>query len=231
MGSGTVRSARHASAAIRDSDDPAAADLIGAAVSTMTAKGYHGTSVRDIATAAGVSVGSLYNYFGSKHDLLALIMNRGMDELVSRTEDALFHAGSDPAERLRVVVAVHVGMHASAPFESRLGNSELRSLEPLALELIVSKRDAQQRMFDRIVADGADRDVFTAENPLDASRFIVTACTAVASWFRPGGDLSVDEVVRRHQIISLNAAGYRGDSPAVAKSSAPHTATAGKNLR
>jgi AcrR family transcriptional regulator len=205
---------RHPSAAIRSSDDGTAAELIGAAVFTMTARGYHGTSVRDIATAAGVAVGSLYNYFGSKHELLALILNRGMDDLVSQTEDALFHSSSDPEVRLSTIVAVHVGMHARAPFESQLGNSELRSLEPASLELLVSKRDTQQRMFDRVLADGADRGVFTTENPLDAARFIVSACTAVASWYRPGGPLSVDEVVRRHQLIALDAAGYLGALPA-----------------
>ncbi len=70
---------RAMSFAVRGTDDKVAATLITAAVATMAAKGYHGTSVRDIASEAGVAVGSLYNYFGSKQELLALILNRGLD--------------------------------------------------------------------------------------------------------------------------------------------------------
>jgi AcrR family transcriptional regulator len=205
-GSPNIRSVR--SLAVRDTDDPTAADLISAAVLTMAAKGYHGTSVRDIATAAGLAVGSLYNHFGSKHDLLALILNRGMDELVISTEAALLRAGTDPADRLRSIVGVHVGRHAKAPLESLLGNTELRSLEPVALEVLITKRDVQQRMFERVVVDGVERGVFTAENPVDAARFVVSACTAVATWFRPDGPLTADEIVVRYQRIALDAVGY-----------------------
>lgn len=201
--------ATYTSSAVLDTDDATAADLINAAIAVMVEKGYHGTSVRDIATAAGVSVGTLYNHFGSKHDLLVLIMNRVMDGLVTRTEDALFRAGTDPADRLRALVGVHVRGHAERPFESMIGNTELRSLEPAALELVVSKRDAQQRMFDRVVTDGVERGVFTTTDPVNAARFVVSACTAVASWFRPGGAMSEADVVDRYQRIALDAVGYR----------------------
>ncbi|MFF0814785.1 TetR/AcrR family transcriptional regulator [Rhodococcus sp. NPDC003318] len=198
------------SSAVQGTDDATVADVINAAVRTWVEKGYHGTSVRDLAAAAGVSVGTLYNHVGSKHDLLVLIMNRVMDGLVTRTEDVLFRAGTDPAERLRAIVGVHVEAHAARPYESMLGNTELRSLEPAALALVVSKRDAQQRMFDRVVADGVDRGSFTTTDPVNASRFVVSACTAVATWFRPGGSMSAADVVDRYQRIALDAVGYRG---------------------
>lgn len=186
------------------------AALIQAAVSTMAAKGYHGTSVRDIAAAAGISVGTLYNHFASKHDLLAHIMNRGMDNLLQLTEDAVYHAPARPADRLRAIVGVHVRVHAENPVESLLGNSELRALEPAALALVVSKRDAQQRIFDRVVLDGAAQGVFTTTTPREAARFMVSACTAVATWYRTSGPLSPDQIVMHYQAIALDAVGYRG---------------------
>lgn len=178
----------------------------------MAATGYHGTSVRDIASAAGVAVGSLYTHFGSKHDLLLLILNRVMDDLLTSTEDALFHAGELPASRLRAIVGVHVERHAKYPFESLLGNTELRSLEPSALELIISRRDAQQRMFDRVILHGVEDGAFTTEDPTDASRFIVSACTAVATWYRPSGPMSTTDVVSRYQRIALDAVGFGKES-------------------
>jgi AcrR family transcriptional regulator len=197
--------------AVAAGDDATAAVIIAAAVEMMSSHGYHGTSVRDIAEAAGVSAGALYHHFGSKHDLLVTILDRGMDRLVHRTEDALFHAGDDPADRLRAIVEVHVLAHAVSRRESLIGNSELRSLSPQAAALIIAKRDTQQRMFDRVVEDGVRRGVFTTSHPAEASRFIVSACTAVAGWFNGAGELPAQEIAARYQRIALDTVGHRGE--------------------
>lgn len=194
---------------VLDSDEPTAAAIVLAAVDQFSTRGFHGTSVRDIASLAAVSVGTVYNHFASKDELLVTIMNRGMDDLLIKTEDALFRAGTDPADRLRAIVGVHVGVHAAAPRESMIGNSELRSLDTAALTLIIAKRDAQQRMFNRVVDDGVSRGLFTTTAPRAAARFVVTACTGVAVWFRADGTLKVEEVIAQYQGIALQSVGYR----------------------
>lgn len=191
-------------------DEPTAAALIAAAVEVMAVHGYHGTSVRDIATAAGTSPAILYHHFGSKETLLTTLLDRGLDLLVVATEEALDLAGDDPADRLRAIVAAHVRTHLEAQRESFIGNSELRALDPGSLRGVVAKRDVQQRIFDRVVRDGVRRKVFDTDHPEDAARFITAACTAVASWYRRGGPLEPDEVVRRYQQIALDAVRYRG---------------------
>lgn len=190
-------------------DDPTTAAILQAAVEVMARHGYHGTSVRDLAEAAGVSPGLIYHHFGSKHDLLVTILDRCMDRLVESTEEALFHAGDDPADRLRAIVGQHVLAHTRFRRESLLGNTELRSLSPQARRLIVAKRDTQQRMFDRVVRDGVVRGVFTTPHPKEASRMIVTACTAVATWFRETGPQTPEEIAAIYQRMALDTVGYR----------------------
>ncbi|MCW0211925.1 MAG: TetR/AcrR family transcriptional regulator [Pseudonocardia sp.] len=189
-------------------DERTAAALISAAVEVMAVHGYHGTSVRDIAAAAGVSPAVLYHHFASKQGLLATVLDRGMDVLVRATEEALYAAPDDPAARLEAIVGVHVRVHLESQRESLLGNSELRALEAGALALVVARRDTQQRMFDRVVRDGCARGVFTTPHPDDASRMITSACTAVAAWYRPGGPLTGDEIVARYQRVALDTVGY-----------------------
>lgn len=179
------------------------------AIAAFGARGYHGTSVRDIATAAGLSPGTIYNHFGSKQGLLDVIMNRGMDVLINASEQALYDAPADPLSRLDALVDAHVRVHAASSTESYIGNSELRSLDPARLATVVAKRDTQQRMFDRVVADGVRRGTFTSSDPKSAARYVVTACTAVASWFRVDGSMSVDELVSKYQEISRGAVGYQ----------------------
>ncbi|HVN29140.1 MAG TPA: helix-turn-helix domain-containing protein, partial [Candidatus Binataceae bacterium] len=61
-------------------------DLIEAAIKVFTAKGYRRTQMSDVARAAGVSQGTLYNYVESKEALFYLILDR------SFREDALLPA-------------------------------------------------------------------------------------------------------------------------------------------
>src|SRR5690242_6001385 len=65
-------------------DDPIQAQLIAArrnqildaAQRVFAAQGFHGATVRDVARAAGVADGTIYNYFASKTDLLFGLLNR-----------------------------------------------------------------------------------------------------------------------------------------------------------
>lgn len=201
------------SSAVRPEDSPAAATIISAAVVAIASNGYHGTSVRDIAEMAGVSSAVLYHYFESKHGLLQLIMLRGTEHLHAVTEAALLAAPVDPPERLRAIVGVHVSGHLTAQREAFIGNTELRSLEPAARQLVVSRRDLQQRFFDHVIEDGASQGVFHTPYPRDASRALVTMCSAVAGWFDPKGPLSREEVTGRYQDMALALVEYRPPRP------------------
>lgn len=207
------RGALPVSSAVRPDDPPAAAQIISATVVLMAENGYHGTSVRDIAEAAGVSPAALYHHFGSKHGLLFLVMDRGNDSLFAQSSAALYAAAHDPVERLRALVGVHVSLHLRAQREAFLGNTELRSLEPAARKVVVGKRDQQQRLFDQVVRDGVERGVFTTPFPDEATRALVTMSSAVAGWYRPRGPLSADELTARFQELALSLVGHVPEGP------------------
>ena len=152
---------------------PAVAPAIGsaAAVEVMAAHGYHGASVRDIASAAGTSAAVLYHHFASKQGLLVTICDRGLDVLVHATEEALDHAGDDPADRLGAVVEAHVRVHMESQRESLIGNSEL----PKVLYIVPWKKPLQGDLsgrppggvLDEVLAP-VDRDVFRRQVRYDA---------------------------------------------------------------
>ncbi|BEE06363.1 TetR/AcrR family transcriptional regulator [Aeromonas sp. S11(2024)] len=55
--------------------------IIQAALGCFIERGFHQTGMRDIATAAGVSLGNLYNHFARKEELIALIASLEAGEL------------------------------------------------------------------------------------------------------------------------------------------------------
>ena len=180
-----------------------------AAIAAMSEHGYHGTSVRDIADRAGMSSAALYHHFTSKQDLLFRITDRGIEALVRQTEAALLASPNDPAARLRAIVRVHVLTHTENQQGSFIGNSEIRSLEPANRAVVVSKRDQQKRIFDRVVQEGVERGVFTTPYPQEAAMAIITMCTAVAQWYRSDGPWRPDGIADRYADLALAMLGYR----------------------
>lgn len=55
--------------------------IVQAAMACFVTKGFHATSMRDVAQAAGVSLGNLYNYFSSKDALIAEVATEEQHEL------------------------------------------------------------------------------------------------------------------------------------------------------
>jgi AcrR family transcriptional regulator len=175
-----------------------------AGLRSFVQKGYHGTSIRSVARRAGVSVPGLYHHFESKSAILERLIDQVMDDLIAETEEALNAAGDDYLARLDGVVAAHVRFHCERIEESFIGNSELRSLSRSALKRIVGKRDHQQRIFDQVIEDGVEADLFHVQWPRESSRALVTMCTSVATWFRRDGPLSSDQVVEHYRILARN---------------------------
>ncbi len=73
--------------------------LVQAAVEVFFAKGYHASRVADVAEAAGISQGTVYNYVKSKEDLLFMVCEdhlRGYERIVT----AALQAARTPREKL-----------------------------------------------------------------------------------------------------------------------------------
>jgi AcrR family transcriptional regulator len=181
--------------------------ILKAAIAVMAEHGYHGTSVRDIAERAELSPAALYYHFTSKQDVLATIMERGIERLLMRTRTALAEAGEAPEDRLSAIVAVQVLFHLESQGATLLGTTELRALEEPLRSKHKAKRLQQQRVFDQVVEEGVAQGAFTTTLPVEAARAIVVMCTGVAGWFSPRGKLSREQVVRRYQRLALDLVG------------------------
>jgi len=174
-----------------------------AALRTFREHGYHGTSVREIANAAGISVAGLYHHFSTKLEILFALLTRVMGDLIDATEAALDEAGDDPEDQLRAVVTAHVRFHTERKDDSFVGNTELRSLNSEMRAIIIGYRDRQQRIFDGVIARGAELGVFRTPYPIEASRAVVTMSTAVATWYRREGPLTPAEIASRYSELAL----------------------------
>ena len=84
--------------------DPGLSQVLAASLVVFHEYGYHGTTVRMIATQAGMSVPGLYYHFTSKQEILVALLKQSNEDLMARAQAALAEAGDSPRERFSALV-------------------------------------------------------------------------------------------------------------------------------
>ena len=144
-------------------------------------RGYHGTSVRDIAREADVGIATLFHHYDSKMELLRGIVDAEVDGLLADVDGAVAAAGKDPTARLGAAARAYARHHHERPLESALATSELRSLEPPARDEIEGKRARVHRHVSCALADGIASGAFSCDRPDETAYAVEAMCAAVAS--------------------------------------------------
>jgi TetR/AcrR family transcriptional regulator, cholesterol catabolism regulator len=168
-------------------------------------KGYHGTSIGEIAAALGVQKGSLYAHIQSKQDLLYETMLEGA---------RAFHAGLDaipddlPAtEKIRLALRSHLRVVADQLDVATVFVQEWRYLEGERRDEILRER---RRYEDRVRAFFREgRDLGKLRTDLDdatAALLALSAANWAYTWLKPGRD--TDELADRFYELLVN--GMRG---------------------
>jgi AcrR family transcriptional regulator len=174
--------------------------ILAAAVQLFAAYGYNAAPLRDIARIAGIQAASIYHHYPNKQALLMEIMETYMHRLNESTEHILSHY-DDPLQRLSLAIANHIRLHTTYKDEFFIIDTEIRALEEQNRASILSLRDHYEALLQEILRDGMERGVFRRTDVKVSSYAIIAMCTAVATWFRPDGRFSVQQVIEMYRQI------------------------------
>jgi AcrR family transcriptional regulator len=168
--------------------------LLEATARVLTKEGYDRASTNKIAAVAGVSIGSLYQYFPSKEALVAAVIDRHMHDMLQLVREALIKAATRPIEvAARELVSIMLDAHRIDPKLHRVlveqvpRTRRLENIESIERETYGLVRDYLEAHRDQL--DVADPDV--------AAFVCVTAVEA----------LTHAAVVRRPEILTDEKAG------------------------
>jgi AcrR family transcriptional regulator len=167
-----------------------------AAVELMAARGYHGTSLRDLAGAVGMQMSSLYYYFPSKQHLLVAIMSRTMNDMQASVEPAI-RGPEGPWDQLEAGIRAHVMFHAERSDETIITDSELRALEGDNRAAIIALRDAYSDLFMAVLTRGKRAGAFQFENIHVVTNTLMSMSSSVAVWYQPSGRLSLSQISKQ----------------------------------
>ncbi|MER7002825.1 TetR/AcrR family transcriptional regulator [Dactylosporangium sp. NPDC000555] len=181
--------------------------VLEAALHLFAERGYHGTSIRDLAAGAGLSVPGLYHHYRSKQEILRALLMSVMGDLHERSRAALASAGGRPSRQFDALVESLLRFHMFRRPHAFVASSEIRSLDDAYRAEYVALRDEQQRMVRQVVEAGRGAGEFMTPYPREAARAVATLCVGVATWYREAGPLTPDELIERHIVLARGLVG------------------------
>lgn len=184
-------------------------DLLEVARREFVEHGYGGASIRSIAQKTGVSLSAMYYHYASKQELLAAMLNSGMDSFERRVVEEFEAKDPTPTGRLLGYVASLVRFRTLEQEQSQLVQTETRNLEPQYLAAYRERQRQSSEPLRRAVADGVASGEFRTPFPEDSYRSILGMCNAIAHWYEPDGGLAVEDIVLRYQQLALRVVYHR----------------------
>jgi AcrR family transcriptional regulator len=182
--------------------------LLVAAVENFAAKGFHGTTTRDIARAAGMSPAALYVHFPSKRDLLfklTIAMATAMLEDLRRAQAT----ETDPARQLRALVWSYARCNARMHTAVHVATYEFDVLSPEQQHAIVELRHQVNSIFIGSLLAGRANGQFAFADEHVVRVMIMSMCVSVATWFSAAGALSAEQLGDQYgnMVVKMVAAG------------------------
>ncbi len=161
-------------------------EIFDTSVHLFLEKGFNETSMREIAVAAGIGKSTLYDYFGSKDEILITYFE---DEIQKITEHAKEIAEQDMSvsEKLRCIMHMHLEYLVDNKNLYLKLTVEAQRLSFQSQQEIQIARHAYQDMLRALVEEGIQNGEFREINPLFAARSIFTLLSIAVFTSRPTG--------------------------------------------
>lgn len=176
--------------------------ILEGAVRLFSERGFHGTTIREIAESAGMLSGSLYAHIEQKEDLLFEVVMQAADRFLGAIAPLV--AAELPApEKLRQAMIVHAEVVAASRPHATVFMHEWKALTPERRALVAAKRKAYEQQLGQILTEGIAVGAFKPIDERMARLLILSAVNWIYEWYDPTGPLSPAEVADRYWRLLL----------------------------
>jgi AcrR family transcriptional regulator len=173
--------------------------LLNSAVKVFADKGFHATSMREIARESGMSLAGIYHYVSGKTELLFLIQDRCFGQVISGARWAVAQEVT-PTDRLRVFIRHHVEFFTAHMAEMKVLSHEE---EELTGAMRARVRDRKREYVDLLVGL-MDQVSSTGMNRHVAAYALFGMINWIYTWYNPLGPVSPDRLADDLTHLFLN---------------------------
>lgn len=165
------------------------AEIVQAAAQIFREKGYHATSMQDIADAVHLQKASLYHHITSKQEILLEILNHALDRMTAEI-GAVVDSDLSPTEKLRGALRAYTTILIEDRDLASVLLLEYRGLGPKLLAEHIARRDQVDRLWRKMVQAGIDSGEFRPIDPVMTSFALLGVQNWMVTWFHKRGRLS-----------------------------------------
>ena len=175
--------------------------ILDAAAQVLSAKGYAGMRLSDVAKVADLQAPAIYYYFPSRDDLIEEVMWVGLADMREFLTKALDAAPAEATATERILIAVEAHLRHELEI-SDYTTAAIRNSGQLP-EQIADKHQAEERKYGALWRDlvRAASDAGEIRDDLDpyvAQMLVMGTINWAAEWWKPGR-VSIDRVVANAQ--------------------------------
>uniref|UniRef100_A0A7C2C2K0 TetR/AcrR family transcriptional regulator n=1 Tax=Thermus islandicus TaxID=540988 RepID=A0A7C2C2K0_9DEIN len=167
-------------------------------------RGYHATSIRDLAKALNLQGGSLYAHIASKEELLLEVVRQAAERFQRVLEEL---PPESPVAKVKALVRGHLRVIAEELPRATVFFHEWKHLSPPLLEEAKALRRRYEEGVQAVVEEGVRAGVFRVESVRLATLFVLSALNWPYQWYRPDGPLSLEELSEAYAKLVLRALG------------------------
>jgi AcrR family transcriptional regulator len=181
-------------------------DVRAAAVALFAQQGYRATGVREIADALGIGATSIYSHIKSKSELLHEILIDTLDAILAVQRDAIA-SSPDVVEQLRRAAESQVRFLVEHPQEAVITIRDFRWAEGDALTAIHKRRRRYRKVFQDLLIEGVNQGRMSVSHAKITAFSIIEMAEGVPRWFRPSGEVSINQLAYLYGEHALRIAG------------------------
>lgn len=177
--------------------------ILHSALERFDDRGFGGTGIRDIATAAGLKTSALYHYMSTKEDLLFDMIQRGLTASLAACNEVV--AGDeDPCRRLAALSTSAAIIHAEYRRTYRIIDNEFHFIRGETLARTLALRDEIDGIWQGTIEAGLAAAVFSVDDPHLARLSLLSMVRGVAQWYSPRGSQPQTVLATRLARMSLD---------------------------
>ena len=182
-------------------------EILRVAARLFQQRGYHATSMNDVAAALKLSKGGLYHHFQSKDEILFELMSHALDITEQRVLDPV-RSIPDPEERLRALIRLHVDVVLSVrDREITVLLHENHPLPPSLRRQINARKKGYIRFLEQLIAEVQQaRGAIRGVSARAATFALLGMINWLYQWYKQEGSLSAEQIAQEYTEIFFSGA-------------------------
>lgn len=178
-------------------------EIIHAAAQIFRQKGYHGTSMQDIADAVALKKASLYHHVSGKQDILVSILDQALDLLIEDLQ-AVLDQDRPAEEKIRRAMRAYIHRLTQDPDLAAVLLMEHRSLEDDLRAVHIARRDRFEHLWRSMIDQGVKEGSFRSLDRSLVTFALLGVLNWMITWYRPNGRLRAETIADQFADLVLD---------------------------